>query len=123
MCRIHHLMLVTPLLGVGLVLGGAEAAQASTLPGSANTVVGDVSPQNGDHDSEPGMGTHYRTGYKDGYDAGIADSRNACTTLHRQIPGTFNYVHGFAAGYSAAYSTECPGSKQPSFRFTRSDAE
>jgi hypothetical protein len=123
MCRKHHLILVTPFLGAGLILGGAAAAQTSILPGSAKTAVGDFSQRTDSHDSEPSTETQYNIGYREGYGVGIMDGRNSCKVNRRQMPGTANYLLGWAVGYNAGYSVQCPDSSKPRFRLSRPHTE
>lgn len=113
MCRKHRLILATPLLGAGLVLGGAETAQAATVPPSAVAVAGYFSQ----HPSpEPNIETQYRRGYSEGYGVGAEDA-TSCTIRSPRINGPPNYLLGWGAGYDARYSVDCPNASKPRFRF------
>lgn len=117
MCRKYRLILATPLLGAGLVLGGAEAAQATTVPASAGAVAGYFS-QRTDIPSPDSNTGEYRRGYSEGYGVGAEDA-TSCTIRGRRIYGTQNYLRGWAAGYNARYSVACPSGSKPRFRLGR----
>ncbi|GAA4632658.1 hypothetical protein GCM10023196_066930 [Actinoallomurus vinaceus] len=120
MWRINHLMLVPSFLSAGLILG-STATQASTSSGSERTIVDDVSPPADDHgresdtETQSDTDTQYSAGYDHGYEFGIKDGRNSCTKVHRKLSSTANYLLGWAVGYNAGYSTECPHSSKPKF--------
>lgn len=116
MCLKHRLILATPLLGTGLVLGGAEAAQATAVPASAGAVAGYFSQRTDNPSPEPGIEAQYRRGYSDGYGIGAKDAAS-CTIRSRRFNGPPNYLLGWSAGYNARYSVACPKASRPRFRF------
>ncbi|GAA4601337.1 hypothetical protein GCM10023195_03270 [Actinoallomurus liliacearum] len=116
MCLKHRLILATPLLGAGLVLGGAEAAPATTVSAPAGAVADYFSQRTDNPSPEPDIETQYHRGYSEGYGVAAKDA-TSCTIHSRRFNGPPNYLLGWGAGYIARYSVACPKASKPEFRF------
>jgi hypothetical protein len=110
--RTRHLILVTPLLGAGLVLGTVEAPQAAITTGPAKTIASNAvhrSDADGDRRHKKRKRAPGLVGYRDGYRQGFADGRNDCRrrTGHRR-----GYMSGWMAGYNSGFSEGCAQSRR-----------
>lgn len=107
--RKHHLILVTPLLGAGLVLGTVEAPQAVTHAGTAGAVASSaVHKANTDNDRRKKRKRPSLVGYRDGYRQGFSDGRNDCRRSGHRHRG---YATGWMAGYNSGFSAGCAQSR------------
>ncbi|WP_433182065.1 hypothetical protein [Actinoallomurus sp. CA-150999] len=109
-------LLLTPLLGAGLIMVTAEAPQASAHAGSAiaqrNTAVKPKPEHKKKHAREP-----YTAGFRQGYSEGFADGKKACRTVgiaaqrQKTTTGVAAFREGFAAGYPSGFSAGCAMAK------------
>jgi hypothetical protein len=105
MCT-RHLMLVTPLLGAGLVLGTVEAPQAAVNTGAVKTVASDAAHRVYTQGDKRKRRKRPPTliGYQEGYLQGLKDGRKNC---RRRTNHGRGHIPGWMAGYNAGFSTGC----------------
>ncbi|GAB3985129.1 hypothetical protein GCM10029978_096960 [Actinoallomurus acanthiterrae] len=109
-------LLLTSVLGTGLIMGMVEAPQASAHTGSAmaqrNTAV-KPKPDHEKHAREP-----YAAGFRQGYSEGFADGKKACRSVgiaaqrQKTTTGVAAFREGFAAGYPSGFSAGCAMAKR-----------
>ena len=111
--RTRHLMLVTPLLGAGLVMGTVEAPHAAVNAGPVKTVASDAAhrayAQGDDKRRKKRKRPPTLVGYREGYRQGFSDGRNDCRrrTSHRR-----GYMTGWMSGYNSGFSAGCAQSRR-----------
>jgi hypothetical protein len=114
-------LLLTPVLGAGLIMGTVEAPQAPAQTGSAhaastiarrNTAV-KPKPKHEKHAREP-----YAAGFRQGYSEGFADGEKACRSVgiaaqrQKTTTGVAAFREGFAVGYPSGFSAGCAMAKR-----------
>ncbi|GAA4636447.1 hypothetical protein GCM10023196_086230 [Actinoallomurus vinaceus] len=109
-----RLLLLTPVLGAGLVMGGVASVSASVTPiGQGHSA---VKPhprhKHKKHAREP-----YAAGFRQGYSEGFADGKKACRSMgvaaqrQKTTTGVAAFREGFAAGYPSGFSAGCAEAK------------
>jgi hypothetical protein len=131
--RTCHLMLVTPLLSAGLVLGTTDAPQGAINAGPTNTVAtflpseGAFASKSNDEGANVARGMDatvassddgdYASGYQKGLGEGRANGAAACPKYPRgwrptkwgeRTPGDSPYNLGYWDGFEQGWDSVCP---------------
>lgn len=97
--RARHLMLVTPLLGAGLVFGTVEAPQAAVNASATKTAASDAGRQGDPHSATQKKSS--RAQYRAGYRQGFRDGRHDCRRSRSWGGGGNAWERGYNAGFRA----------------------
>lgn len=99
----RRLILLTPVLGAGLVIGMAGISQAATASaGTSTAATAGVSAMRVPLDP-------WNEGYREGYALGVQDGQRSCKqrrTHHRHGRPDMR-SQGFAEGYSSGFASIC----------------